>query len=61
MKVIILAGGKGKRLWPMSREKHSKQFLKLVDDTPLIKASYRRALKIVGPEDILTITNKEAK
>jgi mannose-1-phosphate guanylyltransferase/mannose-6-phosphate isomerase len=59
MKVIILAGGRGTRLWPMSREKYSKQFLKLVDDTPLIEASYQRALKIAGPEEIVTITNKD--
>ena len=60
MKVIILAGGKGTRLWSMSREKYSKQFLKLVDDTPLIETSYQRALKIVGPEDIVTVTDKGA-
>ena len=55
MKVIILAGGKSTRLWPMSREQCSKQFFKLVDDTPLIETSYQRALKIFEPEDIVTI------
>lgn len=29
MKVIVLAGGRGTRLWPMSRELHSRQFLHL--------------------------------
>jgi mannose-1-phosphate guanylyltransferase/mannose-6-phosphate isomerase len=61
MKLIILAGGKGTQLWPLSRKKYSKQFLKLVDNTPLIESSYRRALKIIGPEDIsYTTINKEA-
>ena len=50
MNVIILTGGKNTRLWPMSREKYSRQFLKLVYDTASIEASYQRTLKIVGPK-----------
>jgi mannose-1-phosphate guanylyltransferase/mannose-6-phosphate isomerase len=45
MKVIIPAGEKGTRLWPLSREKYSKQFLKLVDDTPLIEACFHFVFK----------------
>jgi mannose-1-phosphate guanylyltransferase len=41
MKVIILAGGKGTRLWPLSREKDSKR-LKLAD-----KISYCVSTKIL--------------
>ena len=35
MKIIILAGGKGTRLWPMSRKTLPKQFLKINNKTLL--------------------------
>ncbi|MDD5669537.1 MAG: mannose-1-phosphate guanylyltransferase/mannose-6-phosphate isomerase [Candidatus Omnitrophica bacterium] len=59
MKIIILAGGKGTRLWPLSREKHAKQFLKLVDQKTLLEATYERVLKLASAGDIVTITNKD--
>ena len=46
--VIIMAGGIGERLWPLSREKKPKQFLKIIDNKSLIEqtidslANYRR-------------------
>ena len=32
MKLILLSGGSGKRLWPLSNEARSKQFLKVLQD-----------------------------
>ncbi|MFN3699548.1 MAG: sugar phosphate nucleotidyltransferase, partial [Dictyoglomus sp.] len=59
MKAVVLAGGKGTRLWPLSREKFSKQFIKLLRDRSLLEETYERLLGIFGFKDILTITNKE--
>jgi mannose-1-phosphate guanylyltransferase/mannose-6-phosphate isomerase len=39
---VILSGGAGTRLWPLSREAHPKQFLPLVDDRSLLQATVRR-------------------
>jgi len=47
MKAIILAGGVGTRLWPMSRQKKPKQFFEVVNDVPLIKETYNRLLKLL--------------
>ncbi|MCX6686347.1 MAG: mannose-1-phosphate guanylyltransferase, partial [Methanoregula sp.] len=56
MKSVILAGGVGTRLWPLSREYYPKQFLQL-DGRSLFQDTYLRALKISKPEDILVVTN----
>lgn len=39
---IILSGGSGTRLWPLSREKHPKQLLKLVNEDTLLQSTVRR-------------------
>lgn len=63
MKTVILAGGSGTRLWPLSREAYPKQFLKFqdLDNKSLFQLSYLRARKISQPEDILIVTNQEHK
>jgi len=58
MKIIILAGGKGTRLWPMSRKTSPKQFLKLNNKT-LFKKTLKRCLLLEKPENIFVSTNKD--
>jgi mannose-1-phosphate guanylyltransferase/mannose-6-phosphate isomerase len=59
MKVLILAGGSGTRLWPASREAYPKQFLKLGGKKSLLQQILERFLNIVSPKDILLLTNEQ--
>ncbi len=57
MKVVILCGGGGTRLWPMSREQSPKQFHRLVGDYSLLQETVRRISKIIPSKDIFLSTN----
>ena len=57
MKGIILAGGSGSRLWPLSREEFPKQLLSFDDKESLFQKTYNRLRYINGIDDIVTITN----
>lgn len=57
MKCIILAGGSGERLWPVSRDLYPKSLLKLFGGKTLIQNVYEIASKITSEKNILTITN----
>lgn len=59
MKAIVLAGGSGTRLWPLSRKSYPKQFLKLKSNISLFQQSIQRLSHLLDMNDILVITNKE--
>lgn len=57
---LILAGGKGKRLWPVSRENMPKQFLDFFSSgKTLLQQTYARMKRFVSPENILVATNAD--
>ena len=59
MKVLILAGGRGTRLWPLSRKHKPKQFQKLISDKTMLRETAERLLPKFSWEDIFISTNKE--
>ncbi|WP_444314055.1 mannose-1-phosphate guanylyltransferase/mannose-6-phosphate isomerase [Megamonas funiformis] len=59
MKIIILAGGGGTRLFPLSRECYPKQFLHVIGDKSLLAQTVERFLGLVKPEDIVIVTNEK--
>lgn len=56
---VVLSGGIGSRLWPISREAHPKPFIKLSDGQSLLQKSYVRACSIPGADEIVTVTNRD--
>jgi len=58
MKAVILAGGYGTRLYPLSTIEKPKQFINLIGEKTLFQQTVER-LDFLGPEDIFVATNKE--
>ncbi len=54
MITVIIAGGSGTRLWPLSTSKYPKHFLNLVDKDSLLQATYKRAKRL--SRDIYVVT-----
>ncbi|WP_026760623.1 mannose-1-phosphate guanylyltransferase/mannose-6-phosphate isomerase [Selenomonas ruminantium] len=59
MKVVILAGGGGSRLFPLSRNSYPKQFLCLEDDQSMLVHTIQRFLGLVASEDIVIVTGQQ--
>src|SRR5437867_6372859 len=56
--VIIMAGGKGERFWPVSREQTPKQLLALLGNRSFLQQAVDRVLPLVPLKNILVITNE---
>ena len=54
---VIMAGGTGKRLWPLSRQKRPKQVLKLLDGQTLLRRCFERLRPIFDLRNIIVLTN----
>ena len=55
---VILAGGAGTRLWPLSSDAKPKQFLRLFDGESLLQKTWKRVVKLLPPESIYISTNE---
>lgn len=56
---LIMAGGRGERFWPRSRQNMPKQFLSLTDDKKtMLQLTVERIQPLVGLEDIYIVTNR---
>lgn len=55
---VLLSGGSGTRLWPLSREAYPKQFLPLVGDDTLLQATWRRVAPLSSAAP-LVVANEE--
>jgi mannose-1-phosphate guanylyltransferase len=55
---VVLAGGGGTRLWPLSRPECPKPFLRLLGDETLIQRTVARLAPLVSPEDVYVIAER---
>lgn len=53
---VIMAGGKGTRFWPLSRETFPKQFLKIIGEKTLLESTVERLQGLVRPGNVMIIT-----
>jgi mannose-1-phosphate guanylyltransferase/mannose-6-phosphate isomerase len=56
---VILSGGAGTRLWPVSRSAYPKPFMRMSDGETLLYKTLERALRIAAGGSILTVTGRD--
>ena len=58
VRAVIMAGGSGTRLWPMSRTSKPKQFQVMYGDSTLLQETARRLEPLVGHDELYIIANQ---
>jgi mannose-1-phosphate guanylyltransferase len=61
MQIVILCGGGGTRLWPISNDKHPKQLVPIIDDETLLTKIYNVLTTKFSPDQIWVATNEKYK
>lgn len=56
---VILAGGSGTRLWPLSTRERPKQFTSLGGDRSFLQTTFDRLENLVAPEQVMVVTNQQ--
>jgi len=56
---ILLAGGTGTRLWPVSRELYPKQLVKFVGEDSLLQGTIKRLPPVLNPENIKVVCGEQ--
>lgn len=59
--IVIMAGGRGERFWPMSRLARPKQLLPIVGEKAMLTQTVERLSGLVDPKDVFVITNAEQR
>ena len=59
MQSVILCGGSGTRLWPLSRKNYPKQFLNLYSDKSLLQETFLRMRLVMPAQNIYFVTNRD--
>lgn len=59
MIIVIMSGGSGSRLWPLSREQYPKPFIRLPDGRSLLQKAFLRGACLPEVRQVLTVTNRD--
>ena len=58
VKAVIMAGGKGERFWPLSRDRFPKQLVSLTGKKSLLQETVERIQPLIPPRDTLVVTRR---